>query len=726
MSAHLSAPGEPESVNQTNELCEYVGLSENGRAALRYTENGWHVLPVYEVLDGGGCACGDPTCKSVGKHPRVSSWRVNASTDRREVLTWWQQWPDANVGIATGKCSNLVVIDVDTVAGHPDKPDGLEAIEEFTARQGPLPDTARVMTGSGGFHYYFSCPSGGDEIRNSTDVLPGIDVRGEGGYVIAPPSSHACGGVYTWANPPNFPDTDDIEEIPTWLVGMIFKPKSTTCSTPIELQDDSKLPRLHDVLYRNDPKYRDTCDFKRTDLTDRSASGHCFALIHLGLNYGFAPEEISAILLLVRTKNNAKPWDKERRAKEIGKVLAEREASVTSRAQPLMMKRPEADIPAAMTLRELASRPDLLTPPEAVIPSFAFRGRITVLAALPKAGKSTLMRSLVADASNRGTRVLWVRLEENAHDTNNAFVCLGANPDNVILTLATHPDLDLLDRLIEKHSPDLVVIDTLSAWFCLNGVTDENASAQVAPIMLALTGLTHRTGIALMLLFHTEKSGKQYRGSTAIAANTDVLMTMTVGKRKKTQRDFEPLARFSIEAFTMEFDGTHYYLPSGTPDDPVERAYRVIVQNPGIGMRDLRRKAMQDSRATDSAVDSLKAQGRVENREDEAGGHHYHPTLDTPAHESTHMQHTEDEDEWNTVLDSKPQEAPGKHTSSTVKKHTESHTGAAPPPDPRSGGKHGGPQRGKRGMSNLPDVKAGCDMDALIKERMKRAFLEGE
>lgn len=93
--------------------------------------------------------------------------------------------------VITGRLSNLVVLDIDPRHG------GDESLKDWEAQHGPLPETVRCLTGGGGAHYYFAYPPT-LEVRNTTAVLPGVDRRGEGGYVLAPPSLHASGVPYRW------------------------------------------------------------------------------------------------------------------------------------------------------------------------------------------------------------------------------------------------------------------------------------------------------------------------------------------------------------------------------------------------------------------------------------------------------------------------------------------------------------------------------------------------
>jgi hypothetical protein len=105
----------------------------------------------------------------------------------QEIDHWWERTPDANIGIVTGKISNLACIDID----DPEiKHDAISRIENFMK-----PPTC--MTPRGGRHLYFKYPEG-TELRNAVSIIPKVDIRGEGGYVVAPPSINGSGGSYKW------------------------------------------------------------------------------------------------------------------------------------------------------------------------------------------------------------------------------------------------------------------------------------------------------------------------------------------------------------------------------------------------------------------------------------------------------------------------------------------------------------------------------------------------
>jgi replicative DNA helicase len=124
------------------------------------------------------------------------------------LMGWWDTNPEANIAIATGKRSGVIVIDVD--AGH----GGEESLSELIRQHGDLPQTPTVKTGGGGRHIFFAHP--GIEIRNSTSRLaPGIDVRGDGGYVVTAPSIHPSGNAYKWIVKPS---ETPLAPLPEWIV----------------------------------------------------------------------------------------------------------------------------------------------------------------------------------------------------------------------------------------------------------------------------------------------------------------------------------------------------------------------------------------------------------------------------------------------------------------------------------------------------------------------------
>jgi hypothetical protein len=132
---------------------------------------------------------------------------------------WFRQRPDANVAIVTGAVSGLVVADLD-LAKAP------EVAREFAERcGGELPAAPTVRTGSGGLHLYFQHP--GVPVRSRVGLFPGLDVRADGAFVVAPPSIHPSGGAYTWEA-----DTAFVPPAPPWLIAEANAPLASSLVRP--------------------------------------------------------------------------------------------------------------------------------------------------------------------------------------------------------------------------------------------------------------------------------------------------------------------------------------------------------------------------------------------------------------------------------------------------------------------------------------------------------------
>ncbi len=190
----------------------YYGMTQNLllTEALACAPRGWRVLPLHGIV-GGACTCGEAECSSPGKHPRILEWQRGATCDERIIRSWWAKWPQANVGIMTGAESGFVVLDVDPRHG------GDEALRDLEQTHGALPATPVSLTGGGGAHYLFEHP--GEELRNKTELLqrPGVDFRGDGGFVVAPGSRHASGRQYLWEASAH-PDDMPLAPLPPWLL----------------------------------------------------------------------------------------------------------------------------------------------------------------------------------------------------------------------------------------------------------------------------------------------------------------------------------------------------------------------------------------------------------------------------------------------------------------------------------------------------------------------------
>ena len=163
-------------------------------AALAALARGWSVIPVLER----------------SKRPAFA-WREFQSRCARpaELEVWLHHMPKANIAAVTGALSGLVVVDVDPAHG------GDKSLADLEREIGKLPPTVEAKTGGGGRHFYFAHPGG--HVGNRAGILPGIDVRGDGGVIVMPPSIHPNGNAYAWV-PGHSPEERAVAALPGYFL----------------------------------------------------------------------------------------------------------------------------------------------------------------------------------------------------------------------------------------------------------------------------------------------------------------------------------------------------------------------------------------------------------------------------------------------------------------------------------------------------------------------------
>lgn len=183
--------------------------------ALSYLSRGWCAIPGHTLTEDFLCSCQQGAdCDRPGKHPRINwaQFQQRLPTES-EVRLWWGRWPDANVIIITGMVSRLVVVDVDPRHG------GDESWRDWSRRYLPNKPVPTSLTGGGGEHWLFEHPMD-EPIRNAAGLLPGVDLRGDGGYIVAPPSLHESMNRYEWDSA-HHPDDVDLYVVPDSLLTLI-------------------------------------------------------------------------------------------------------------------------------------------------------------------------------------------------------------------------------------------------------------------------------------------------------------------------------------------------------------------------------------------------------------------------------------------------------------------------------------------------------------------------
>jgi Bifunctional DNA primase/polymerase, N-terminal/AAA domain len=192
-------------------------------AAIAYAERGWPVFP----------------CDPATKQPYTSKGFKAATRDVRQISSWWARHPSAMIGVPTGVASGVWVLDIDMKSNA----NGAAALAKLEADNGVLPTTPKASTPSGGTHYYFKHQA---DVKNRGGLEPGIDVRGEGGYVIVPGSVKDDGTYYEWQC-----ETEPTSA-PAWLLALVIKAKSEAPQTKTSVNGSGSNPAYSEAAINSE------------------------------------------------------------------------------------------------------------------------------------------------------------------------------------------------------------------------------------------------------------------------------------------------------------------------------------------------------------------------------------------------------------------------------------------------------------------------------------------
>jgi hypothetical protein len=515
-------------------------------AALTYAAIGLPVLPLHSPR-GAGCTCSrGADCSSPAKHPRTKHGVKDATTDETTIRAWWDRWPYANVGIATGGPLRTVVLDVDPKDG------GNESLAALEEKRGKIPETVRAWTGSGGQHIYFQGPANptNGTIRNKAglDGYPGLDLRSDGGYVVAPPSRHVSGRTYSW-----WKKETALIDLPTALLDVFLTPVAARREPP---KARTTAPMNGGTQYALAALQRETAairaagDGTRNDVLNRAAFNIGQLMAGGEIEEGVAVEELSTaasdvglshieITKTIRSGMEAGANDPRTAPDGDGPAItppppstqpASTQATATD-ATHIIAAPHIPDIPT-YTLGELmAAKPP---PPEELIADRALcRNTITMLIGASNAGKTLAVMHLVEAlatgasfldrAASRPARVLWFSAEGGGSLLYDRLrhkpIDPAANPRVHISTLeeigGQPPRLteagtrEMLARMIRAHQADVCIIDPL-IFFNLG--SDEKDTAEMGQLAANLMWLRQDTGAAVIIVHHTRKPPQIKRG----------------------------------------------------------------------------------------------------------------------------------------------------------------------------------------------------------------------
>lgn len=513
-------------------------------AALKYASFGWYVFP----------------CN--GKEPATAHGFKDASNNPDRIHFWWDHHPERNVAIATGsQFSHLVVVDVDNKNGH----NGSEALHDWEKEHGELPETVTALTGSGGTHlfYYSDQP-----YLSKRDILDGVDVRADGGYVIAPPSIHPeTGNTYEWEGEWD-EDTafmcSHIDPGMQSLIDLLRLPSmgGSSVSTGSAGSDSSKGPFvLPDRIKKGG----------RTDTLFRYASSLMAKL-----------DDRSEVEALVRKANDERcepPLTDSELRKEVLKGALSYQTNAEKNANSgivmgtgiILEDQPQAkDLPSIVNLADVWDKPPELSPE--LIAGVLREGHKMIISGPSKAGKSFLLIELafaLAEGFNwlgnrcEMTKVLYCNMEIDkasfirrvkkvyeAHKMNKDI-----HPENIdIWNLRGNcePITLLAPKIIDRikgKGYKAVIIDPL--YKVMAG--DENSNSDTAAMLKGFDRIAEETGASVIYSHHFAKGNGGDRsvidrgsGAGVFARDPDAIVTMT-------QLDYEDFSDPNVTAWRVEF-----------------------------------------------------------------------------------------------------------------------------------------------------------------------------
>ena len=464
-------------------------------------------------------------CPSPGKHPRTEHGLTDATTIEEVIRRWWTQWPDANVGVVTGEVSGLVVVDIVSRNG------GDESFRQMEVEHGHLPQTLEVRTG-GGRHLYFRASQ--MPLRSRTSLCPGIDVKADGGYVVAPPSAHAAGDSYDWTT-----GSDSLADMPAWLLANltqrtepIVRPVGKNCECFLEGERNDQLTKMGGLL-------------RRQGLSDQAIGEELAGFNSRRCVPPLIDHEVRQITESISRYAPGPP------AQGIRPALL-RDGDWAERKLPFRT--------AAEIAESTPENPDWIAEPWVVV------GAITTIDGKAKAaGKTTWVMRMVAcildgqpfmGYPTSKSPVVYLTEEDDAtfREALDRAGLLGRK-DLHILSRQDAWDVpwkQVVESAIQKCrevGARLLVVDTVFPFAGLTGDRENDAGAvqeAVDPLRRAAG-----QGLAVVASRHERKSGgplgDSARGSSAFTAAADVVIAIRrpQGHSRPTVRELEALSRFS-------------------------------------------------------------------------------------------------------------------------------------------------------------------------------------
>lgn len=511
--------------NRSGRKSDAARATDNRELAHAYADAGFEVFP-----------CKERGPKGEIKTPRVKDWGRAATSNHAQIDEWWDRWPNAVVGLPTGERNGIAVIDIDK--GHGDGRDGLLALRDLDLIPSDL-SHVRAKTAGGGEHVYTRWQAG---VTNAAKHLPhGIDIRGEGGYVIAPGSIMADGGAYAYSTHSTL--TDD-------LIGLPAFPKALQAPDREEREsandnDEPPLPfsDLEDIVY--DLNYREWCDGGRDAyFTVIAAIHHATAGSKRGMRLA---RKWASQSPKYNERHFLRDWHSLKSDSEnpitVASIIPHAPTYLATQRLRELDDDPEDEIRKQVSDLEWFGDIEPALSSTYLIKGLIDVGSLSVLWGNPKAGKTFLtldmMFHLAAGLPWRGLRtrkaaVLYLALE-GGNRIKNRLVALqhqhGSEPIPFALRrggadlLKKDGDVKAIIRMVREvqdeypELPVVVVVDTLSR--ALAG-GDESSSVDMTAFVRNVDTIREKTGSHVMVVHHAGKDvSRGMRGHSSLMAAID-------------------------------------------------------------------------------------------------------------------------------------------------------------------------------------------------------------
>jgi hypothetical protein len=471
--------------------------------ALDFARRGWPVFP----------------CNAVNKRPLVEKGFHAATTNELQIKAWWGKWPNAMVGIPTGEKTGFDAFDIDTDATK--GKDGIGSLTALGHGLEELTDTVVSRTGSGGYHCLYRHVPGVTTSRGS--LPPHLDVRGEGGYIIAAGSTLADGRTYEWLNPP---DENEIGDWPDWLLELINGPAKS--ADVFDFNTAAKVgPNAAEraAVIQNGTWWERTRDLVarlvREGLTDESIKALAPRFTEPGYTDAQTIREFMVHANSARAKWGYEPKDAALHIPRAEQDQGDRKRlPILSRAEIRNREPPDYLIDEIVTERSILA----LYGPSGSLKSFvAIDLGMCVAHGEPWHGKA-VKQGHVVYVTGEGTAQLGQRLDawDIAHGTSGVDAPFFLLPLGVPVSDPQWVRTLIEDITAQGIKPAMVWLDTLARTF---GQGDENSQKDMNAYVSGVDAIRDAFGCTVGIVHHTGKDGDRgLRGSSSLYAAMDTVI----------------------------------------------------------------------------------------------------------------------------------------------------------------------------------------------------------